>query len=128
MGMNNNLKKANFFRRTSIYLLSIIGGLAFGFALISGAEDYGGGLSGILKNSPNALPWLSLLLLVLLAWKRELVGGMLITLFGLTLLYFFNFSGPNFFWSTFVLTLFIPILGLFLILSWYLRRSINNKI
>ncbi len=114
---------ANVLRNTARYGLLVLGILVFVFALISGSQDYGGGIVGILKNSPNALPWLTLLVLVLVAWKRELAGGILVTLFGLAVLYFFNFSGPNFWWSTFMITLSIPVLGAFFLLSWYLRRG-----
>ena len=63
------IKTANIFRNTAIYSLLIIGVLIFIFALLSGAESKGGGVVGIIKNSPNALPWVFLLVLVYVAWK-----------------------------------------------------------
>jgi hypothetical protein len=123
MEKKNKLKMADIFRKAARYSLLVIGVLVFGFALDSGAEEYGGGINGIIKNSPNAIPWLSLILLVIIAWKWELTGGIIITLFGLAMLYFFNFHGPNFWWSTFIITLLIPLLGSFFLLSWYLRRD-----
>jgi hypothetical protein len=41
----------------------------FVFALVSGAEKYGGGFQGLIKNAPSAMPWLMLLFLVYVAWK-----------------------------------------------------------
>ena len=118
------IKTANILRNTARYSLLIIGVLIFIFALLSGAESKGGGVMGIIKNSPNALPWVLLLILVYVAWKWELVGGIIITALGLFLFYFFNFAGNNFFLFTFILTLLIILLGSFFILSWYLRKDI----
>jgi len=118
-------KTANILRNIARYGLLVIGLLVFIFALLSGAESFGGGISGVIQNSPNALPWLFLLLLVYVAWKSELIGGILITGLGLFLVYFFNFSGLNFFLVTFILTLLITLLGIFFLLSWHLRRENN---
>ncbi len=104
------------------YTLLLIASLLLVFSVISGSEDYGGGLLGLLKNSPNAIPWLILILLILIAWKHELLGGILIFLSGLWFVYFFNFSGPNFWWITFILTALIPVMGLVFILSWYQNK------
>ncbi|MCP5064004.1 MAG: hypothetical protein GY936_16300 [Ignavibacteriae bacterium] len=123
--IKNQIKIANILRNISRFTLLLLGILVFIFALLSGSENYGGGISGIIKNSPNAIPWLILLLLVFVAWKWELIGGIIITLLGLGMIYFFNFSGPNFFLVTFILTLFITVLGSFFLLSWYLRKSNN---
>ena len=118
METEKRLRTAIIFRTVARYTLLVFGILIFLFALVSGSEDYGGGLRGILENSPNALPWLVLLLLVLVAWRWELTGGILITLLGLFLIYFFNIRGNNFFVSTFILTLLVTILGSFFIVSW----------
>ena len=118
METEKRLRTAIIFRTVARYTLLVFGILIFLFALVSGSEDYGGGLRGILENSPNALPWLVLLLLVLVAWRWELTGGILITLLGLFLIYFFNILGNNFFVSTFILTLLVTILGSFFIVSW----------
>ncbi len=111
-----------YFSRIALLALSI---LVFTFALLSGSEGFGGGLGGVIKNSPNALPWLVLLAFNYVAWKWELIGGIIITLLGFGMLYFFNFHGNNFFVSTFVLTLLIIALGVLFIISWYLRK--DNK-
>lgn len=121
------LKTANILRNIARYTLLVLGILVFIFALLSGSEDYGSGVSGIIKNSPNALPWLILLVLIFTAWKWELVGGIIITVLGIAMLYFFNFRGPNFFLVTFILTLLIVILGSFFIISWYLTKSIDDQ-
>lgn len=123
--MKNELKLqiANTLRLIARYTLLILGLLTFIFALLSGSEKYGGGVKGILQNSPNALPWALLLLLVYIAWKRERLGGILITALGLFLVYFFNVKGNHFYWIIFLLTVFITVLGGCFILSSYLRKS-----
>ena len=124
---SSRIKTANILRNTARYSLLVIGVLIFIFALLSGAESKGGGVMGIIKNSPNALPWVLLLALVYVAWKWEFVGGVIITALGLFLFYFFNFAGNNFFLFTFFLTLLIILLGSFFILSWYLRKDLVKK-
>ncbi len=121
------LSSANFFRYTARFSRLIIGLLVFVFALFSGAENSDGltTFTGVIKNSPNALPWLVILLLVGIAWKYEMIGGTLIALGGLFLVYFFNFTGGNFDIVVFVLTLLITALGLFFILSWQIRRKLE---
>ncbi len=122
MKHEKKLKTANVLRYIARYKLIVISLLVFIFALLSGSEKYGGGIHGIIKNSPNALPWLILLIIIFIAWKKELVGGIIITLIGIAMLFFFVLLGNNFFLATFILTLLIIILGSFFILSWYLRR------
>ena len=51
----------------------------FIFALLSGAEQAG----GVLRNSPNALPWVGLAILVAVAFRYERLGGGLIVAAGL---------------------------------------------
>ena len=116
-------KTANILRKIARYTLLVVGILVFMFALLSGSAELGGGFMGIVKNSPNALPWLLLLLLIFIAWKWELLGGILITLLGLAAIYFVGFCGNRFFISTFILSLLITMLGSFFIFSWNLRRE-----
>ena len=123
---NEWISVANTFRFIARYPLLILGFLVFIYAQLSGSEGHGGGVSGIIKNSPNALPWAIMLLFVLVAWKWELIGGILITGLGITLLYFFNFTGPHFSLFPFILTIIIIILGSFFIVSWLLRRDKNQ--
>ncbi len=123
MENESKLQIANILRNIARYTLLLLGLLTFTFALLSGAEKYGGGLSGIVKNSPNALPWTLLLLLIYIAWKWEWLGGILITILGLFLVYYFNFQGSHFYLGVFLITLSIAILGVCFILSSYLRKT-----
>lgn len=121
--MDSTLKTANLLNRIARYGLGLIGIIVFMVALVSGAEACGGGWEGFIKNSPNSLPWLTLIVLIGIAWKNEMIGGVLVTLFGLATVYFFNFSGPNFFAATFVLSLLITLMGGFFFVSWFLKKS-----
>ena len=87
--MNKN-KLAKYLRYIARTILLIVSIFWFVFALLSGAEEYGGGLKGIITNSPNALPWLLLFLLVRIAWTKELIGGSLISLMGFSTIVFFK--------------------------------------
>lgn len=62
--------------------LLVVGAFWSVFALLSGAERLGGGLEGLVHNAPNALPWLILLTLVAVAFRRESLGGALIVAAG----------------------------------------------
>ncbi|MCK5400193.1 MAG: hypothetical protein KAJ28_01040 [Flavobacteriaceae bacterium] len=115
-------KVAKILRNIARYTLLFLISITFIFALLSGSKDYGEGFTGILKNRPNTLPWLLLFLLLFIAWKRKLLGGIIVTLFGLYLMYFF-YSPQHFYLSSFILTLIITLLGFFFILSWYLRKN-----
>ena len=125
MKKTSRIKTANIVRNMARYSLLVISILVFIFALFSGAEAYGGGINGLIKNSPNALPWVLLLFLVYIAWKWELIGGAIVSLLGLFMVYFFNFTGSNFYPITFIITLFITLFGLMFLYSWYLR--IDNE-
>jgi len=57
MDIENRTKTVAILRNTARYGLLLFTILLFGFALLSGSEDYGGGIQGILKNGINALPW-----------------------------------------------------------------------
>ena len=124
MNLQTKLKIAKYLRNSARYFLLVTGLLVFVFALLSGSERFGGGIMGIIKNSPNALPWLLFLIFVFFAWKWELVGGIIITLFGVAALMFFN-SGPNFFWAPFVIALLFILFGSFFLFSWYLTKQIK---
>jgi len=122
------MKTAKILRTIARYTLLIFGVLVFVFALLSGSETFGGGIKGILKNSPNALPWLVLVILVFVAWKWELVGGILITLLGIAALIFFGIFSANFSTGTLIICLIPFILGSFLILSWWLSRDEKKRV
>ena len=68
--------------RISFLILTLFWGV---FALLSGTNEYGGGIGGLIKNSPNALPWIVLLGVNYIAWKKEIAGGVIILLIGLFL-------------------------------------------
>ena len=119
----SKLQIAHILRNVARYSLLLLTLFTFTFALLSGAEKYGGGLNGVLKNSPNALPWVGLLLLVYVAWKWEWVGGLLITVLGLFLVYYFNFQGSRFYWAVFLVTILVVVLGVCFMLSSYLRKT-----
>lgn len=118
-----SLSAANVLRYIARVGMLVLGTLVFLFALVSGAEAYGGGLYGVFRNAPNALPWALLLLLTALAWKRERLGGVAVTLFGMGLVIFFNLISYNFFMVTFIITTLVVVLGLFFVLSSYLRAT-----
>ncbi|MBT8376935.1 MAG: hypothetical protein HKN99_01550 [Winogradskyella sp.] len=91
------------------------------FSLVSGTEGGDNGIYDIIKNSPNAIPWVILIALLFLSKSRSKLAGVLITLIGIGVVYFFNFSGPNFWWITFIVTCLIPVFGLLILLSSYLN-------
>ena len=62
-------------------LLLVVSLFWFAFALLSGAEEAGGGFIGLVRNSPNALPWLLLLAFNWLAHKFNLAGGLILFAF-----------------------------------------------
>jgi predicted exporter len=102
--------------------ITVTGTTAFGFALLSGTEGFSGGVFDLVKNCPNAAPWVVLLLLAFYAWKNELLGGIGISIFGLAATAALVVSSANFFISTFFLTSLISVLGFMFIISWYLSK------
>ena len=125
--VDNKSKLSIRIKNSSLLILAVFGTLAFIFALLSGAETYGGGISGIIKNSPNALPWAALLILIYIGWKWPLIGGICITLFGFGLLYFFGIfdDTPD---IIPLLVGLIPVLfGGLLIFSWGLNKRPGIK-
>jgi succinate dehydrogenase/fumarate reductase cytochrome b subunit len=112
MEQSQQIRTVRIIQKTALIILFVFSLLIFIFALLSGSESFGGGVSGIIKNSPNSLPWLVLLALVIIAWRNPLFGGILITIAGAILTYYFNFSGDNFFLLTFIICMLIVFLGL----------------
>lgn len=111
----NNVK---LIRRIAKVLLFFITSVIYIYALISGSENLGGEFIGILRNFPNTLAWILLFSINYLVWKNEMIGGIILIAFGLLITWFFNFTGPNFWWSTFTLTSLLTIFGvIFMILS-----------
>lgn len=123
----NKFKTGQIIGSISLIILLIFGLLVFMFALVSGSETFGGGLYGIIRNSPNAIPWAALLILVWVAYRWKLIGGILITLLGFGLLYLFRIFTAEFATITFIIALFPVVLGSMLILSWGLTHHNNNR-
>ncbi|MFY0674008.1 MAG: hypothetical protein JXQ87_11410 [Bacteroidia bacterium] len=119
--MKNRMSIAKGLKYTSLVSVSLISILIFVFALVSGSAAYGVGLAAIIRNIPNATPWIGLILITIISWRNSLAGGICITIFGIAAVYFFNFSGANFFLSTFVLTCSTVVLGLMLLASYFLK-------
>ena len=114
-------KSARITKNIVLTILLVISLFWFVFALLSGAEEYGGGIHGILMNSPNAIPWLVLFVFVIIAWRWNLIGGILIGLIGVFTLFFFNaFREP---FALFAISLPLIIMGGLLIWSWYLVQE-----
>ena len=122
--MNKN-KLSKYLRYTARIVLLTVSSFWFVFALFSGAEEYGSGLKGVLMNSPNALPWLLLLLLVYIAWKKELIGGSLITLIGFLSIAFFKTYEHLIVFM--LVSLPLILLGGSLVVSYYLDKNNKNE-
>jgi hypothetical protein len=127
--MNNKFSPniARWFRYVARGILLLVTGFWFVFALLSGAEDYGGGLNGLLQNLPNALPWLLLLVFNFPVWKWEFVGGLSIMLIGLFFSFFFDL------WETdwgglFIIFVPIELVGLMFIACWWLDRHPKQRV
>lgn len=119
-------KLAKWLRYIARTVLIIVTSFWFLFALLSGSEAYGGGIKGILKNSPNALPWLLLGIVVYLAFRWELLGGLLVAAMGIFTVFFFKaYNQPV---VLFMISVPLLILGGFLIAAWYLtKKSAQTK-
>lgn len=89
------LQVAKVFRGITRWVLLVLTVLLLIFALLSGAEGYGGGLKGIIQNSPNALPWLLLIIINIIVWKTELWGGLLLIAFSIAAGFFFGAFSDN---------------------------------
>jgi len=107
----DNKTKANIIHFSKILLL-VIAVWWVVFALLSGAEN-----SGFFKNIPNALPWIVLLAFVCIAFRWQILGGILVILFGVFTILFF--SALEFFWILFLISLPLILLGFVLTLTSY---------
>ena len=111
---------ANYLRYFTRTVLLLLASFWFIFALLSGAEQYGGGFLGVVKNSPNALPWLLLFVFMYIAWKWEQIGGIIVAVFGLVSI--FMFDAYEEIGVLFTISIPLIILGGCLITSHYLRK------
>lgn len=85
------------------------------FALLSGAEEAGGGLYGLIRNAPNAAPWIALIAVLVISYLFPVVGGVVFVTAGLLSLGFFETYRHI---TTFTLiTLPYLVLGTFMILA-----------
>ena len=118
-------RAAKYLRYTARTILVIVSSFWFVFALLSGAQTHGQGIKAILMNSPNALPWLLLGVLVFVAFKWELAGGLLIAGMGVFTVFFFNaYKSAIFF---FAISVPLLILGGFFIVCWCLEKQYQRK-
>lgn len=76
-------------------ILFIVTTFWFIFALLSGAEQYGGGFKGVVMNSPNTLPWLVLYAINILVWKFERLGGAILIACALFMTFAFDVLEGN---------------------------------
>jgi hypothetical protein len=81
----------------------------FVFALMSGSAN-----GGVLRNIPNSLPWILLIIFSIIAFRWQILGGVLIILFGIFTILFFG--ALEFLWILFVISLPLIVLGLILTL------------
>ena len=87
--------KIYFLRIFARTLLTIITAFWLVFAALSSSVLYDGGFKGIIRNLPNTLPWIAIIIINILAWKNEVIGGILLILSGLFLGYFFGIHEGN---------------------------------
>lgn len=123
MNVESTLKTANTLKLSALILGLIFGVLVFIFALISGAEAYGNDFWAVVKNSPNALPWLFFIALIWFAWKHELMGGM--TLIGLGFSLFFLFDTfRDFQLPAFIVAMIVIINGALFVSCWWIKKDL----
>ncbi len=119
--MKNRINIADYFRYTARYMLLALLSLIFIFALVSGSHLNNAGWMGIIYNSPNAIPWAIMLLILALAWRKELAGGIAFIILGIFTVYFFQTYQDIVVFIIFSFPLIA--FGGFFIGSWYLRRQ-----
>jgi len=117
-GIQKIAKKICGFSLILLFTLSI---LLFIFSLLSGAESFGGGVKGIINNFPNTIPWIFLLIAVFIAFKWQLIGGIIILIMGIFTIFFFNASENIF--VLFGISTPLIVLAKLLIITWYLDNT-----
>jgi hypothetical protein len=88
--MSKEIQKDSMLGIGAILLLMVWSIALFLFALMSGAEASDGTVAGIVANAPNALLWLVPIVLIYVTWKRQIIGGLLFFLFGVTTILLFS--------------------------------------
>lgn len=106
--------------RWGLLILSLVMSI---LAYLSGADEISINADDPVQSIPNALPWAALLVVSIIAWKNDVLGGFLVILVGGWLVYFFNFDGANFLLLTFALTMLAVLFGIILVISGYAMRS-----
>ncbi len=92
----------------------------FVFALLSGAGQQDQGIGVMLRNLPNAMPWLALFIVIYIAFRWELAGGLLVVAAGFFSMAFFNaLTSPV---VLLAVSLPLVVLGSGLILCWFSDR------
>jgi hypothetical protein len=122
--MEKRDKTVKYIRYFSRSVLLAVSSFWFIFALLSGAEKLGGGIKGIILNSPNALPWLLLFVLVWAVKRWELIGGILIALVGVLTIFVFDTLETLF--TFFSISFPLIVLGLLLVIASKLSKISNN--
>ncbi|MBN2830406.1 MAG: hypothetical protein JXR56_08815 [Candidatus Cloacimonetes bacterium] len=120
-----NARVINIIAKIMQVIVFIYSLLWFAFALLSGSEAYGGGFHALVKNSPNAIPWLVLLLINVISWGWERTGGILYLIFGIFSFFFFRawkFDGVVFL----LVTLPFMIIGILCIFYWSFKTAHPN--
>jgi hypothetical protein len=118
--IQNCVKRCRRIARTS---LIVVASFWFIFAIFSGAKELGGGTEGLINNLPNALPWLGLFVVALIAWRWELLGGILLIAGGIFLTIFLGVYEGN----TAALIIIIPMVGLGFMFMFIWFRIWNAK-
>ena len=85
---------------------------------------------GVIKNSPNAAPWLGLLVFVFIAWKWELIGGVIFVLIGLVLspfVYMHNYNMNGSVWMSIGIIAMITFPFIIVGILFILGHSVNKN-
>ncbi len=120
--MKNPEKKIRVLRYTARTVLLAVTTFLFIFALLSDTEQYGGGLRGIIMNSPNAIPWVILYLINILTWKYERIGGIVLIACAIAMTFFFDVLQGN--WAVLYIAV-LPVLllgGIFIYCAYKSNR------
>lgn len=120
MKSNFEIQLASIIRSAAKYFLLLIWSIVVLYLLIENYQDDSSRFDSFILQSPYTLIWLILLGLILIAWKWDFFGGVTIVLFGIAMFYYFNFRSINLFTIESLLAIAIVILGLLILLAWYM--------
>lgn len=113
--IQNCVKRCRRVARTALIITTVFW---FFFALLSGAKEYGGGMDGLMQSLPHALPWLGFIVIIFIAWRWELIGGILLIAVSIFLAFHFNVFEGN---ATEALMIITPMVmtGFMFIFIWF---------